>query len=166
MGAVIKKIALALLTDKKILKLLGGIVLGVLILVFMPIAVMLSVFSGNFDFDNAAFEQTMQAQLTSSQHENFAEMEQTLLDIAEQMKAKGHEQRTKQAQWLYLSALTKQAQQDGFVGKLVGCFADEQSDEELLEAVKTAFGVTVDLVEFRRLMEITVESVVESQDEH
>ena len=36
-AAALKKIAVALLTDKKALKTIGGIVLGVLIIIIMPI---------------------------------------------------------------------------------------------------------------------------------
>lgn len=37
MGAALKKIAVALLTDKKVIKTIGGIVLGIIIIVVMPI---------------------------------------------------------------------------------------------------------------------------------
>ena len=39
-AAALKKIAVALLTDKKALKTIGGIVLGVLIIIIMPIVAM------------------------------------------------------------------------------------------------------------------------------
>ena len=38
-GAALKKIAVALLTDKKVIKTIGGIVLGIIIIVVMPIIV-------------------------------------------------------------------------------------------------------------------------------
>lgn len=36
-GAALKKIAVALLTDKKVIKTIGGIVIGIIIIVVMPI---------------------------------------------------------------------------------------------------------------------------------
>ena len=36
-GAALKKIAVALLTDKKVIKTIGGIIIGIIIIVVMPI---------------------------------------------------------------------------------------------------------------------------------
>ena len=36
-AAALKKIAVALLTDKRVLKVIGGIVLGIIIIIIMPI---------------------------------------------------------------------------------------------------------------------------------
>ena len=45
-ATALKKIAVALLTDTKALKTIGGIVLGVLIIIIMPIVVLASLFNG------------------------------------------------------------------------------------------------------------------------
>lgn len=42
-GAALKKIAVALLTDKKIMKTIGGIIIGIIIIVVMPIVAVVSV---------------------------------------------------------------------------------------------------------------------------
>lgn len=46
-GAALKKIAVALLTDKKIIKTIGGIVIGIIIILVMPIIAVVSVFNGS-----------------------------------------------------------------------------------------------------------------------
>ena len=43
-AAALKKIAVWLLTDKKALKTVGGIVLGIIIIIIMPIVAILSIF--------------------------------------------------------------------------------------------------------------------------
>ena len=50
-AAALKKIAVALLTDKKALKTIGGIVLGVLIIIIMPIVAVVSLFNGGIEID-------------------------------------------------------------------------------------------------------------------
>lgn len=50
-GAALKKIAVALLTDKKVIKTIGGIVIGIIIIVVMPIVAVVSVFNGSMDID-------------------------------------------------------------------------------------------------------------------
>lgn len=42
MGAALKKIAVALLTDKKVIKTIGGIIIGIIIIVVMPIVAVVS----------------------------------------------------------------------------------------------------------------------------
>lgn len=44
-GAALKKIAVSLLTDKKVLKTIGGIVIGIIIVVVMPIVAVISILS-------------------------------------------------------------------------------------------------------------------------
>lgn len=45
-GAALKKIAVDLLTDKKVIKTIGGIVIGIIIIVVMPIIAVVSIFNG------------------------------------------------------------------------------------------------------------------------
>lgn len=42
-GAALKKIAVSLLTDKKVIKTIGGIIIGIIIIVVMPIIAVVSV---------------------------------------------------------------------------------------------------------------------------
>ena len=46
-------------------------------------------------------------------------------------------EKAKEAQVLYVLALSDHASQADFVSKLVGCFAEEQADEQLIAAVNT-----------------------------
>lgn len=48
-GAALKKIAVALLTDKKVIKIIGGIIIGIIIIVVMPIVAVVSVFNGSIE---------------------------------------------------------------------------------------------------------------------
>ena len=50
-GAALKKIAVALLTDKKVIKIIGGIIIGIIIIVVMPIIAVVSVFNGSMNID-------------------------------------------------------------------------------------------------------------------
>ena len=50
-GAALKKIAVSLLTDKKVIKIIGGIIIGIIIIVVMPIVAVVSIFNGSMDID-------------------------------------------------------------------------------------------------------------------
>ena len=61
-------------------------------------------------------------------------------------------EKAKEAQVLYVLALSDHASQADFVSKLVGCFAEEQADEQLIAAVNTAFGTTLNAEDFTKVM--------------
>lgn len=58
-GAALKKIAVALLTDKNVIKTIGGIVIGIIIIVVMPIVAVVSVFNGSMDIDTDKLNQSI-----------------------------------------------------------------------------------------------------------
>ncbi len=64
-GAALKKIAVALLTDKKVLKTIGGIILGIIIIVVMPIIAVVSVFNGIMYIDTDNFNQSIQENISA-----------------------------------------------------------------------------------------------------
>ncbi len=51
-GAALKKILVALLSDPKVIKTIFGIIIGIIIIVVMPIIAVVSVFNGSMDIDN------------------------------------------------------------------------------------------------------------------
>lgn len=59
-GAALKKIAVALLTDKKVIKTIGGIIIGIIIIVVMPIVAVVSFFNGSMDIDTDKLNQSIQ----------------------------------------------------------------------------------------------------------
>ena len=74
-GAALKKIAVALLTNPKVLKTVLGIVLGIIIIIIMPIVAIVSIFNGNIEIDTNRL-QTMMV-------ENLSAEEQTKLQFVE-----------------------------------------------------------------------------------
>lgn len=50
-AAALKKIAVAILTNPKVLKTIGGIVLGIIIIIIMPIVAVVSIFNGDINID-------------------------------------------------------------------------------------------------------------------
>lgn len=64
-GAALKKIAVALLTDKKVIKTIGGIIIGIIIIVVMPIVAVVSIFNGSIDIDTDKLKQSIQENISA-----------------------------------------------------------------------------------------------------
>lgn len=58
-GAALKKIAVALLTDKKVIKTMGGIIIGIIMIVVMPIVAVVSIFNGSMNIDTDKLNQSI-----------------------------------------------------------------------------------------------------------
>lgn len=152
-GAALKKIAAALLTDKKVLKTVCGIILGVLIIIFIPVFTMLALFHGSADLDIESMKEMMMENLSQEQKDRIRLVQETMDGIETVMRASGFsDARINEAQMLYSMALEEQASDPEFITTLVGLFEDGQTDEELVARVNETFGVEISVTEFVMMM--------------
>lgn len=87
-GAALKKIAVALLTDKKVIKTIGGIIIGIIIIVVMPIIAVVSIFNGSIDIDTDKLNQFIQENISAEQMENLQLINDTMTEVENQLKSK------------------------------------------------------------------------------
>lgn len=152
-AAALKKIAVAILTNPKVLKTIGGIVLGIIIIIIMPIVAVVSIFNGDINIDTARLQTMVVENLSAEEQAKLQFVEDTMYAIEDEMTAAGFDdQRVKEAQVLYVLVLSDYAAEDGFVSKLVGCFAQGQSDAQLIAAVNAAFGTDLSDEDFSKVM--------------
>lgn len=152
-AAALKKIAVAILTNPKVLKTIGGIVLGIIIIIIMPIVAVVSIFNGDIEIDTDRLQTMVVENLSAEEQQKLQFVEDTMYAIEDEMTAAGFDdQRVTEAQVLYVLALSDYAAEDGFVSKLVGCFAQGQSDVQLIAAVNAAFGTDLSAEDFSKVM--------------
>lgn len=138
---LLKKAAVALVTDKRVRKIVVGIVLGVIFLAVLPIIAVLGIFTGGLDLGFDDINELLEQQRAMG--------ELTMQKIEERMQEEGYSgQRIEEAQALFVLALFDCGGDDGFVEKYVECFEPEQTDEQLIAAVNGKFGTTVAAQEF------------------
>ena len=143
---ILKRILVALATDKKGRKWLLGIIFGTLFLLLLPVITLAGIFTGGIDLNtDKLFEQVQNQQ---------AKMEIVAQDIEDEMLNAGYTQvEVQEAQTLYLFALHDEAEEDGFVLRLVGCFEADQTDEELVQKVNTEFGKEITIEDFQNAVQ-------------
>ena len=151
-AAALKKLSAVVLSDKKNLKTAVGIIIGIIVVIVMPIAAVLSIFSGDMNIDTDRLQQMITESLTSEEEDNLKFIEDTMLTLDEKMTDAGFRDRVKEAQVLYVLALSDYSREDGFTDKLVGCFAADQTDEQLISAVNEAFGTDIKSEDFTKVM--------------
>lgn len=147
-GAALKKIATYILTDKKALKVVGMIIGIVIVIIIMPIIAILGIFNGTIEIDTDRLHQLIQENQTAME-ENWSTVETAMTDA-------GYDTlRIQEAQTLYVFALYDYADESGFAAKLVDCFADNQTDAELIANVNSAFGTSIVVQDFTNAMAST-----------
>lgn len=133
---VIKKVAAHIVTNPKALKKVVGIVIGVVVIIAMPIIALLGIFTGGVDLNVDRLQEMLA--------ENQSSAAAVMTEIEEKMLSAGFSHlNVKEAQAIYSLALFTRGTEDGFADKLVGCFSEGQSDEELIAKVNAAFGTNI-----------------------
>lgn len=122
-------------------------------LIIMPIVAVVSIFNGDINIDTDRLQTMVMENLSAEEQAKLQFVEDTMYAIEDEMTAAGFDdQRVTEAQVLYVLALSDYAAEDGFVPKLVGCFAQGQSDAQLISAVNAAFGTDLSAEDFSKVM--------------
>ena len=156
LGAALKKLAVALLSDPKTMKKVLAIVLTFLVAIIMPVAAVIAIFSTDFEIDVPEFQRMAIQNLTPEQRADLQFIEDTGNEIQAALTARGQEKRLKEALVLFLFALGDFAHEPDFVTKLAGCFVEGQTHAELIAAVNTAFGTNIDPEDFEKIMGLDI----------
>ena len=149
---IIKKVATYILTNPKALKKVVGIVIGVVVIIAMPIIALLGIFTGGVDLNIDRLQEMIV--------ENQSSASGVITEIEEKMLSAGYSHlNVKEAQAIYSLALFIRGTEEGFTDKLVGCFSEGQSDEDLIAKVNAAFGTNILASDF-------TSAVQKMRDEH
>ena len=89
-GAALNKFAVYIVTNKKALKIVGGIVLGIVIIIIMPIAAVTSFFNGSIEIDTGRLQELVIENLSAEEKERLQYLEKTMKEIESAMTAAGY----------------------------------------------------------------------------
>ena len=125
-----------------------SVILGVIVIICMPIAALLGVFSGGIEIDTNRLQEMLQ--------ENQTVLVEGWSEVESGMTNAGYDAtRIQEAQLLFVFSLYEHVEENGFADKFVGCFAAEQTDAELIANVNSAFGTDIAVEDFTKAMSAT-----------
>lgn len=147
-GAALKKVATYILTDKKALKVVGLIVGIILVIILLPIGALLAIFNGGIEIDTGRLDEIYQ--------ERQIQLVEIWESVESAMTDAGFDQtRIDEAQVLFIFGLSEHVGEDDFADDLVSCFEEEQTDSELIDAVNSKFGTSIEVEDFQNAMAST-----------
>ncbi len=148
-AAALKKIAVSLLSDPKILKKVCAVILVLLVTLFAPLIGMMAFLTGDLEFDPEEFDTPDVTEAGAGEIVSGLVALEVVLEAIEtaftdaQMEAKAPE-----AQLLLVSHLYPYAAEENFADRLAACFTGNPTDEQIIEAVNAEFGTNISPEEF------------------
>ena len=150
-GAALKKIAVALLTDKKVLKTLGMAILVLIVALLLPLMAMMAILTGDIELDTGELMDRIEANLSVSDLAMLTTIQDTMDGIETALTDAEMPSRVREAQALYIMALYDKSGSSNFVSRLASCFWENQTDTQLINAVNSEFGTNIVVEEFSRV---------------
>lgn len=80
-AAALKKIAVAILTDKKARKVVLGIILGILIILVMPLAAIIAIFNGDINIDANRLQTLVVQNMSAEEQARLQRVEDLMYEI-------------------------------------------------------------------------------------
>lgn len=154
-GAALKKIAVALLSNKKVAKKVVIFILAVIVGAMFPIIAIVAMISNDVQVDYHELQNVAVSNMTPEQLEALRKTEALMNKIETEMKTKNFtDNQVLQARMLTVISLSEFAEDDDFVERLVSCFAVDQTDENLISKINREFGLNIEADEFTKLMSL------------
>ena len=161
-GAALKKIAVALVSNPQNWKTIGGIILALIIVVITPVAVIVAILNGNIEIDQNRLTEIIQQNITAEESSNLEMINTTMEKVEQELEKKDLLEYKTQAEVLYVFSLTEHSNDENFVRNFVKCFKRGITDEQLVERVNEKFGTAIQYEEFKKMMD-SIENEVSEQ---
>jgi len=152
-GAALKRIAVAIVSNPRNWKVIGGIILALIIVVITPIAVIVAILNGNIEIDQNRLTQIIQQNITAEQSANLEMINTTMKKVEQELEKRNLLEYKTQAEVLYVFSLTEHSNDENFVRNFVKCFKRGTTDEQLVERVNEKFGTVIRYEEFKKMMD-------------
>ena len=151
-GAALKKIAVALVSNPQNWKTIVGIILALIIVVVTPVAVIVAILNGNVEIDQNRLTQIIQQNITAEQSSSLEMINTTMEKVEQELEKRNLLEYKTQAEVLYVFSLTEHSNDENFVRNFVKCFKKGITDEQLVERVNEKFGTAIQYEEFEKMM--------------
>ena len=158
------KAAVSVVTDPKLRKVIGGLILGVVIVIIAPIAILLGMMEGGqaIDWDSPEMKQYIIDNMSDEEKVRLRYFENMMTAIENEITAQGLRVEPIKAQVVFLCTLIDYEETDTIYLDFVSCFADNPDDETIFQRLADKFGVSLTAEEKEKIL-LLCESVVESQ---
>ena len=162
---VAAKAVVAVASDKRGRIAIATILCSTLMLFFLPLIVYMGVMSNisEIEVDTVQAQQMIVQNMSAEEKTKLSHLESVMTGIGKEFqKRKLNNLTIKKAQALYACALYNAEKTDpDFITKYADCFELSETDDDLRNAVFSAFGIAIDKDEFNSLMSVIKNTVID-----
>lgn len=159
------KAVVAVASDKRGRVALATILCSIIMLFFLPLIVYMGIMSnlGEVEIDTAQAQQMIVQNMSAEEKAKLSHLESVMKEISKEFqKRKLNNYTIKKAQALYVCALYDAEKSDSdFITKYADCFEQSENDNDLRNAILSAFGVQINADEFNNLMSVIKNTVID-----
>lgn len=159
------KVAITVVSDKRGRVAIATILCSAIMLFFLPLIVYMGVMSnlGEVGIDTVQAQQMIVQNMSLEEKAKLQHLENVMVGISKEFqKRKLNNYTIKKAQALYVCALYDAEKTDSdFITKYADCFEQSETDDDLRNAIFSAFGVQINADEFNNLMSVIKNTVID-----
>ena len=159
------KAVVAVASDKRGRVALATILCSIIMLFFLPLIVYMGVMSSleETEIETAQVQQMIVQNMTAEEKAKLQHLENVMIGISDEFKNRKLNNLTiKKAQALYVCALYNAEKSDSdFITKYADCFENAENDNDLRDAIFSAFGLQINTDEFNNLMSVIKNTVID-----
>ena len=159
------KVAITVVSDKRGRVAIATILCSAIMLFFLPLIVYMGVMSnlGEVGIDTVQAQQMIVQNMSLEEKAKLQHLENVMVGISKEFqKRKLNNYTIKKAQALYVCALYDAEKTDSdFITKYADCFEQSETDDDLGNAIFSAFGVQTNADEFNNLMSVIKNTVID-----
>lgn len=161
----VAKAAVAVASDKRGRVAIATILCAIIMLFFLPLIVYMGVMSnlGEIEIDTVQAQQMIVQNMSAEEKAKLQHLESVMINISNEFQKRELDNLTvKKAQALYVCAFYNVDKSDSyFISKYADCFEQSETDDDLRNAVFSAFGVQIGADEFNNLMSVIKNTVID-----
>ena len=159
------KVAITVVSDKRGRVAIATILCSAIMLFFLPLIVYMGVMRnlGEVGIDTVQAQQMIVQNMSLEEKAKLQHLENVMVGISKEFqKRKLNNYTIKKAQALYVCALYDAEKTDSdFITKYADCFEQSETDDDLRNAIFSAFGVQINADEFNNLMSVIKNTVID-----
>lgn len=164
-AATVAKITSAVVSDKNARKVIGTIIGSVIGLLLIPLIAYMGIIGSmdSIEIDTNQVQQSIVQNMSAEEKAKLQHIEDVMTGISKECsKRKLKSIVGKKAQAVYACAFYDVEKSDNnFISKLVDCFEQAKSDNELLNMLNSAFGTNISAEDFSHLMSVISNTVID-----
>lgn len=160
------KVVITVLTDKKLRKIVGGIILGIIIVIIAPIAILLGIMDTGqkLNWTDPELQQHIIDNMTEEEKSRLQHFADIMQNIEDEITVQGLSVEPIKAQVIFLCVLADRTETDTLYSDFVSCFEEDAENETIFQNLADKFDVSLSVEEKEKILLLCEKAIESTKD--